>query len=139
MKISDDGAEPPGKNVGPTRTHSGTIEEIIMRKSNSLYCLLAGVMLVSSAAFAKLPPPTPEEQAAAAAKKTREAGQLEKEKVLLERAQARIAKRYGNVGAQATGKTQAKDMPKTTSELPRGVGPTPTRPQSAEAHSAPAK
>jgi hypothetical protein len=110
-----------------------------MRESHSLSCLLAGVMLVSNAAMASFPPPTPEEQAAAAAKKTQEAAQLEKEKAQLARAQDRIAKRYGTAGAQTAGKTQSKDMPKTTSEPLRGVGPTPVRPQSAEAHSAPAK
>ncbi len=107
-----------------------------------IYGLLAGMMLASGAAIAKLPPPTPEEQAAAAAKKEQAAAQLEKEKVLLERAQNRVAERYRKAyggTANVAGKTQIKDMPKTTSEPPRGVGPTPTQPQSAESHSAPVK
>lgn len=112
-----------------------------MHKFIPLYCLFAGVMLAGNAAIAKLPPATPEEQAAAAAKKAQEAAQLEKEKALLERVQDRIAKRYGNAraGAQAGGRTRDQNMPKTTSELPRGVGPTPQRPPSGEAHSSPAK
>ncbi len=106
-----------------------------------IYYALAGAMIASGAAIGKLPPPTPEEQASVAAKKAKEKEQLEKEKVLLERAQDRVALRYRKEhGGRATGaKTSDQNMPKTTSELPRGVGPTPARPQSAEAHSAPAK
>ena len=111
-----------------------------MRKSTT--CLIAAAMIASGVAIAKLPPPTPDEQAAAAARKAKEQEQLEKEKVLLERAQDRVAARYrkenGAKGA-AGGKVSDQNMPKTTSELPRGVGPKPDRPQSAEAHSAPAK
>lgn len=116
-------------------------KEIIMRKSKAvMYVLLGGVVLISSAAFSKLPPPTPEEQAAAAQKKTQEALQLEKEKAQLERAQDRVAERYRKAhGGHAAGKTSAQNMPKTTSELPGGTGPTPQRQQSGEAHSAPAK
>ena len=105
--------------------------------------LLASAMIASGAAIGKLPPPTPEEQATAAAKKAKEAEQLEKEKALLEKAQDRVVARYRSEkggGQNASGERVAsQNMPKTTSELPRGVGPTPTRPQSAEAHSAPAK
>ncbi len=111
-----------------------------MNKSAFIHGLLMGVMLISSAAIAKLPPPTPEEQAADAAKKAQEAEQLEKEKVQLDRAQNRVAERYGKPGRlKAFSKTSDQNMPKTTSELPRGTGPTPQRPQSGEAHSAPAK
>lgn len=111
-----------------------------MRKIHSIHCLLAAGMLVSTALMAKLPPPTPEEQAAAAAKKTQEAEQLEIEKAQLDRAQNRVAERYGKPGSlKAFGKTSTQNMPKTTSELERGTGPTPQRPQSGEAHSAPAK
>lgn len=113
-----------------------------MRKFIPVCCLFAGVMLVSTAVIAKMPPPTPEEQAAAAEKKTKEKEQLEKEKVLLERAQNRVAERYRKTygsSSRASGKTADHNMPKTTNELPRGVGPTPERPQSGEAHSAPAK
>ncbi|MBX9904011.1 MAG: hypothetical protein K2Y31_06600 [Burkholderiales bacterium] len=110
-----------------------------MRKSIPLYSLLAGVMLASSAAIARLPPPTPEAQAAAEAKKAQEKIQLEKEKALLERVQDRIAQRYGDAGGRDAGKTRDENMPKTTKELPRDVGPKPNQPQSGEAHSAPAK
>jgi hypothetical protein len=112
-----------------------------MRQSTA--ALLAGILVCSSAAFGKLPPPSAEEQAAAEAKKATEQAQLEKEKLLLEKAQDRVAARYRsevpNRQAAAGGRTQDQNMPKTTSELPRGTGPTPVRPQSAEAHSAPAK
>jgi hypothetical protein len=111
-----------------------------MRKS--IYYALAGAMIASGAAIGKLPPPTPEEQAAVAAKKAKQQEQLEKEKVLLERAQDRVVERYRKdygSGQRAGGKTSDQNMPKTTSELPQGVGPSPSRPQSGEAHSAPAK
>ena len=112
-----------------------------MRKITT--CVLAGAMIASGAAVGKLPPPTPEEQAAVAAKKAKEQEQLEKEKALLDRAQDRVAQRYrqekGKAGNSYSGWTSSQNMPKTTSELPRGVGPKPERPQSAEAHSAPAK
>lgn len=111
-----------------------------MRKLIPMYCLFAAVMLSSGAVMAKLPPPSPEEQEALAQKKQQEAEHLEKEKLKLELAQNRIAERYGKPGSfKAYGRTQSQNMPKTTSELPRGTGPTPDRPQSAEAHSAPAK
>jgi hypothetical protein len=110
-----------------------------MRNPISLVALLAGVMLASSAAMAKLPAPTPEEQAAVAEKKAREKEQLEKEKAQLERVQDRIGQRYGNKGKQAAGKTRDENMPKTTKELPKDVGPKPGQQQSGEAHSAPAK
>jgi hypothetical protein len=103
---------------------------------------IAAAMFAGGAAIAKLPPPTPEEQAAAAAKKAKEQEQLEKEKALLEKAQDRVVARYRSdksSGALAGGNAPPENMPKTTSELPRGVGPNPARPQSAEAHSAPAK
>jgi hypothetical protein len=105
-------------------------------------CLLAIAMAVSGAALAKLPAPTPEEQAAAETKKAKEKEQLEQEKALLERAQDRVAARYRSQGGAPTaagGRASDENMPKTTSELPRGVGPNPDRPSSGEAHSAPAK
>lgn len=106
----------------------------------AIYCLLAGALLASGVAIGKLPPPTPEAQTATAAKKAKEAEQLEKEKVLLERAQNRVAERSRKTRAgPAGGKISDQNMPKTASELPRGVGPTPERPHSGEAHSAPAK
>ncbi len=112
-----------------------------MRKITT--CLLAGAMIASGAAVGKLPPPTPEEQAAVAAKKAKQQEQLEKEKALLDKAQDRVVARYRseNGGGQRAsgGRVSDQNMPKTTSELPRGVGPKPERPQSGEAHSAPAK
>ena len=102
--------------------------------------LFAGMLIGSGAALGKLPPPTPEEQTAAAAKKAAEAEQLEKEKVLLEKAQDRVVARYRGAHPAGQGeRTQDHNMPKTTSERPGGTGPDPVRPQSAEAHSAPAK
>ena len=105
--------------------------------------LLGGALIASANAFGKLPPPTAEEQAAAAAKKAAEQQQLEKEKALLEQAQDRIVARYRRESPaappRAGGATADQNMPKTTSERPRGTGPDPVRPQSAEAHSAPAK
>lgn len=107
-----------------------------------------GVALVMSAlagvAIAKLPPLTPEQQEAAATKKAAEQAQLEKEKQLLERAQDRVTEYYrrtkgGSGPSVATGKTETKNMPKTTQELPGSAGPRGGKAQSAEAHSAPAK
>ena len=96
-------------------------------------------------AVAKLPPPTPEQQQAAAAKKEAETAQLEKEKLLLEKAQDRVAEYYKKskgattAGAQRGGQTEATNMPKTTKELPGNAGAGGGTKQSAEAHSAPAK
>lgn len=108
-----------------------------------IYYLSAIALIASGAAMGKLPPPTPEEQAAVAAKKEKQKEQLEKSKAQLERAQNRVAERYrkasGGGPARAAGETDGRNMPKTTSELPGGTGPTPARPQSGEAHSAPAK
>ena len=107
------------------------------------YLVVSGALLASGAALGKLPPPTPEEQAVVADKKAQEQAQLEKEKALLEKAQDRVAQRYRNDNgggrSAAAGKVTDQNMPKTTSELPRGVGPKPERSPSAEAHSAPAK
>lgn len=99
------------------------------------------LVTVSTAAQAKLPPPTPEEQAAAAQKKAQQQAQLEKEKRSLEQAQDRVVQHYRKKKFAAPGaggkapETSAENMPKTTKELPGGVGPTPTQPQSGEAHS----
>jgi hypothetical protein len=117
-----------------------TLEETSMHKSVAI--LVAGMLAGGGAAYGKLPPPTADEQAAAAAKKAAEQAQLEKEKALLEKAQDRVAARYRSEspGRQAgAGRTSDQNMPRTTSERPRGTGPDPVRPQSAEAHSAPAK
>ena len=107
--------------------------------------LLGALLLAGGAAVAKLPPPSPEEQAAAAAKKAKQEEQLKKEKADLERAQDRVVQQYkkGGKGASASSgsgqQTSTENMPKTTGELPGGVGPKPEQPPSAEAHSAPAK
>jgi hypothetical protein len=105
--------------------------------------LLMGA-LASGAAYGKLPPPSAEEQAAAAAKKAAEQERLDKEKALLEKAQDRVAARYrsenpGRQGAASAERTAEHNLPKTAKEPPRGVGPKPDMPQSAEAHSANAK
>jgi hypothetical protein len=103
------------------------------------------LMAVSTAAQAKLPLPTPEEQAAAAQKKAQQQAQLEQQKKSLEQAQDRVVQHYRKEkgGAPAAGgkapETSAGNMPKTTKELPGGVGPTPTQPQSSEAHSGTAR
>jgi hypothetical protein len=112
-----------------------------MNMSNNSLFVLAGAMLISGAALGKLPVPTPEEQAAIAATKAMEQEQLEKEKLLLERAQDRIAERYGNGSASRRTGERVSDttMPKSAVDLPRSGGPTPASPRSQEAHSAPAK
>jgi len=105
-------------------------------------CLFAAAIAMSGTVIAKLPAPTPEEQAATEARKAKEKEQLEQEKAALERAQDRIAARYRNAGGAPTaggGRASDENMPRTTSELPAGVGPKPDRPPSGEAHSAPAK
>jgi TRAP-type C4-dicarboxylate transport system substrate-binding protein len=99
------------------------------------HCMLAVAMVAAGAAFAKLPPPTPEEQAAAAAKKEAKEKQVKKEAAALEKAQDRVAQRYRKERGASAARTPSGDMPKTTGELPRGVGPTPQSPASAEAHS----
>ena len=106
--------------------------------------LIGALFLAGGGALAKLPAPSAEEQAAAAAKKAKEEEQLKVEKAALERAQDRTAQHYKKTkGASASAgsgqQTETDKMPKTTSELPGGVGPKPDRSPSAEAHSAPAK
>ena len=107
----------------------------------TIFFLLGGMLIASGAALGKLPAPTPEEQTAAAAKKATEQEELEKAKGQLEKAQDRVVARYRkDHPAGSTGeRTPDHNMPKTTSERPGGTGPDPVRPQSAEAHSAPAK
>ena len=94
-------------------------------------------------AHAKLPPSSPEEQAAVEKKKAAQQAQLEKEKRLLETAQERVVQHYRKEkgGAPAAGgpRPETENLPKTAKELPGGVGPKPSQPQSGEAHSAPAK
>jgi hypothetical protein len=106
--------------------------------------LLGALSLAAGVALAKLPPPTPEEQAAAAAKKAQQDKELEEQKAALDRAQDRTVQNYKkNAGGRASSgsgqQTAGKDMPKSTSDAPGQGGPTPQRPFSAEAHSAPAK
>ena len=111
-----------------------------MKSAKSVLCISA-LLIGYGLANATLPPPTAEEKAAAEEKKAKEKTQLEKEKVLLERVQDRVAAKFGKAGAQrGTGeRTADHNMPKTTSELPKGVGPDPQRKPSAEAHSGSAK
>lgn len=105
----------------------------------------AAMFSVGVVAAAKLPAPSPEQVQAAAAKKEQEAAQLEKEKQLLEAAQNRVADQYkrskglSTAGTASVARTESKNMPKTTKELPGDAGPKGGTKQSAEAHSAPAK
>ena len=105
------------------------------------YLAVLLMALGTVAAQAKLPPPTPEEQAAAAQKKAQQQAQLEQQKKSLEQAQDRVVQHYRKekFGAPGAGgkapATSVENMPKTTKELPGGVGPTSTQPQSSEAHS----
>ena len=108
------------------------------------YAAAALIVGIALPAIGKLPPPTPEEQKAVADKKAAQQKQMEREKVQLEKAQDRVVQRYrrenGSAGAgRKAGQTEYENMPKTTKELPRGVGPKPDQPQSAEAHSGSAK
>jgi uncharacterized membrane-anchored protein YhcB (DUF1043 family) len=108
------------------------------------YAAAALIVGIALPAIGKLPPPTPEEQKAVADKKAAQQKQLEREKVQLEKAQDRVVQRYRReAGSAAAGrsdaKTESENMPKTTKELPRGVGPKPDQPQSGEAHSGSAK
>jgi uncharacterized membrane-anchored protein YhcB (DUF1043 family) len=108
------------------------------------YAAAALIVGIALPAIGKLPPPTPEEQKALEAKKAQKSKQMEQEKVQLEKAQDRVVQRYrresGNTAAGRKGeKTEYENMPKTTKELPRGVGPKPDQPQSGEAHSGSAK
>ena len=112
--------------------------------SRLISCALAAAMLAGGAALAKLPPPTPEEQAAAAAKKEKQAEQGQKEKAALTRVQDRIAKQYHKAhgtrpSADAGQQTPTSQLPRPVSDAPRQGGPTPERPASQEAHSAPPK
>lgn len=105
----------------------------------SIAGLFAGTLLISTAAVATLPPPTQEMLAAATAKKVQEKILLEIEQEHLSRVQDRLAARFGTGNGTNAGETDKAKMPVTTSTLPGDVGPTPTNPQSGEAHSAPAK
>jgi len=108
------------------------------------YVLIGGAMLAGGAALAKLPPLPPEEQATLEAKKAAQEEQLAKEKAALEREQDRVVKRYqkekgGTNGSRVAARPSDDNLPKTVKEPDRGVGPNPGLPQSAEAHSGPAK
>lgn len=106
----------------------------------SVILLFAGALLGSGVAIAKLPPPTIEEQEAAAAKKAQEQAQLEKAKAQLERVQDRLAAKYATKdGKQRSGQTSHGNMPQKAITPTGAVGPKPARPDSGEAHSAPAK
>jgi hypothetical protein len=108
------------------------------------YAAAALIVGIALPAIGKLPPPTAEEQKAVADKKAAQQKQMEVEKVQLEKAQDRVVQRYrresGSAAAGRSGaKTEYGNMPKTTKELPGGVGPKPDQPQSGEAHSGSAK
>jgi hypothetical protein len=111
------------------------------------HCMLAMSALAAGLAVAKMPPPTPEEQAAESAKKAKQEQQVKEQKAALERAQDRVVQHYkkemskrgSSAGSGSPQRTDGADMPKTTQELPGGVGPKPSSQPSAEAHSAPVK
>jgi hypothetical protein len=112
--------------------------------SKLIHCTLAAAMLAGGAALAKLPPPTPEEQAATAEKKAKEEEQKQREQASLTKVQDRIAKQYHKEhgtrpSAEAGQQSSASQLPRTVTDSPRQGGPTPERPVSQEAHSAPAK
>jgi hypothetical protein len=110
----------------------------------SAYLVFSIAVGVAGAALAKLPAPTPEEQAAAVEKKKRQEQQLKAEKAQLEKAQDRVVRHYrqtkGRGGSSAPNqRVEEENIPKTSGDLPGGVGPKPDRPVSGEAHSAPPK
>jgi hypothetical protein len=113
--------------------------ESIMRK-RAIF-LFAGLLIASGAALGKLPRPRGG-TGRRGGEESRGAGTARKGEGLLEKGQDRVAARYRGqhpAGQAGAGRTPDHNMPKTTSERPGGTGPDPVRPQSAEAHSAPAK
>jgi hypothetical protein len=68
---------------------------------SALFTILFAVF--TGTAAAKLPPPTAEEQAKAAATKEKAAEDATKEKALLEKAQDRIAQKFGSKGGKSSG------------------------------------
>ena len=110
---------------------------------NAEHVIMLLMALGIANAHAKLPPPTPEEQVAMEKKKAAQQAQIEKQKKQLEAAQDRVVQHYRKEKGGAPGaggpRPEAENMSKTAKELPGGVGPKPTQPQSGEAHSAPAK
>lgn len=104
------------------------------------YPLLVAVALSVPIAEAKLPPPTPQELAAQQEKRAEEEARLQREKVLLEKAQDRVAERYrGGRPRQPAGGVSTADLPNNVKQAPGSAPPQGGREQSAEAHSAPAK
>ena len=107
--------------------------------------LATAVSLAAGVALAKLPLPTPDQAQEAAAKKEQEQARLEKEKMLLERAQYRVVqyhKRTKGAAGPSTargGTTESTNISKKAVEPPRTAGPQGGTEQSAEAHSTPAK
>ena len=111
-----------------------------------MHWMVAAAMFAAAAAVgAKLPAPTPEQQEAAAAKKEQEKANIEKEKLLLEKAYDRVVAHYKRTtgappsGAQRGGQTEAKNVSAKAVEPAGEAGPKGGTKQSAEAHSAPAK
>src|SRR5687768_2840615 len=109
------------------------------------WMVAAAMFAVAAVAGAKLPAPTPEQQEAAAAKKEQDKALVEKEKVLLEKAQDRVADYYkrtkgGSAStAQRGGQTESTNISAKAVEPKGEAGPKGGTKQSAEAHSAPAK
>jgi hypothetical protein len=109
-------------------------------------CVVTAAMsLAAGVTLAKLPAPTPEQAQAAAAKKQVDQLALEKEKILLQKAQDRVADAYKRTktGATATdagrGKTESINISRKAVEPSGTAGPRGGKEQSAEAHSTPAK
>jgi hypothetical protein len=109
---------------------------------------LMAFILMSAATtvtLAKLPPPTPEEAQAAVAKKEQEQANLEKERVLLDKAQDRVVEHYKRTkGAAAAGagrgvQADTKTVSQKAVEPAGTAGPQRGKDASAEAHSTPAK
>jgi hypothetical protein len=123
--------------------NSPFVQEWNMKHIPWIAAALMGV--ATAAAVAKLPPPTPQEAQAAAAKKEQEQANLEKQKILLDKAQDRITEYYKRTkGAAAAGAergitAQSQNIPLKAVEPARSAGPQGGKEQSAEAHSAPAK
>jgi len=109
-------------------------------------CVVAAAMsLAAGVTLAKLPAPTPEQAQAAEAKKQVDELALEKQKILLERAQNRVAETYKRTKTGCTasntggGKTESTNVSRKAVEPSGTAGPRGGTEQSAEAHSTPAK
>jgi hypothetical protein len=109
-----------------------------------MHWIVAATMFAAAAvAGAKLPAPTPEQQQAAETKKEQEKANAEREKMLLDKAQDRVAEYYkrtkGGSGPTRGGQTETTNISSKAVEPAGTAGPQGGRKQSAEAHSTPAK